>query len=117
MLGMRVKNGAKKILFAVILGLPLMMAIAMPPAYAAPPDAVCVGNPHSGTFCTTVLSGDSINHVLAVGPSFGGPGVTFVCHFEKIFATPTFFFGAFAHTDERCPFTVGNTFAFFYVVV
>jgi len=118
MLGMRVKNGAKKILFAVILGLPLMMAIVMPPAYAAPPDdAVCVLHTISGVTCTTDLSSTSINHIQGEAPNYEGTGVNYVCHIEKTSATSNIFSGTFAHSDNNlCPFPVGDIVSFRYVI-
>ena len=123
MLGMRVKREAKKILFAVILGLPLMMAIVMPPAYAAIPDAFCIFRNTSAstgtTFCTTDLSSDSITHVQIVKPLTGpnNSGVI-ICHFDKTSATSTTFFGTFAHTDNiSCPSVEGSPGGFSYVVV
>ena len=47
---MRVKSGTKKIMFSVILGLPLMMALMMLPAYS--------DNAADGSFCSD-LSGTS----------------------------------------------------------
>jgi len=47
---MRVKSGTKKITFSVILGLPLMMALMMLPAYS--------DNAADGSFCSD-LSGTS----------------------------------------------------------
>jgi len=119
---MKVNSGTKTILFAVILGLPLMTAIAMPPAYAAPPDAVCVFRSDSGMFtffCTTDLSSDSITHVQIVKPLTGpnNSGVI-ICHFDKTSATSTTFFGTFAHTDNiSCPSVEGSPGGFSYVVV
>jgi len=96
-------------LVAVVMG---MSVIA--PAYAALPDAVCVFRTNSNVFaCTTDLTSRSINHVLFLAPGASG----FACHFDKFSATSDFFAGTLAHTDKRCPFSLGSFLGFFYVVV